>query len=168
PHLSRSCQARTGPAPPAGAVWAGRRSRRQGGRHGTDRADGAARPVDSRPLQARGADVRPGADARANHGETATTPAGHGRPLRGHRMARGDRRAASGAGQTRAGGRPAQHAIRNVDIRPAVGVRMGVPAEKLRDVLTFETSPAFGERERAALRVSEQVTRAELEGTDDY
>ena len=54
-----------------------------------------------------------------------------------------------------------------MDIRHAVGVRMGVPAEKLRDVLTFETSPAFGERERAALRFSEQVTRADLEVTDD-
>ena len=54
-----------------------------------------------------------------------------------------------------------------MDIRHAVGVRMGVPAEKLHDVLTFETSPAFSERERTALRFSEQVTRADLEVTDD-
>lgn len=54
-----------------------------------------------------------------------------------------------------------------MDIRHAVGVRVGVPAEKLRDVLTFETSPAFSDRERAALRFSAQITRADLEVTDD-
>ena len=54
-----------------------------------------------------------------------------------------------------------------MDIRRAVGVRVGVPAEQLRDVLTFETSQAFSERERAALRFSEQVTRDDMEVTDE-
>jgi alkylhydroperoxidase family enzyme len=54
-----------------------------------------------------------------------------------------------------------------MDIRRAVGVRVGVPAEQLRDVLTFETSQAFSDRERAALRFSEQVTRDDLEVTDE-
>jgi alkylhydroperoxidase family enzyme len=54
-----------------------------------------------------------------------------------------------------------------MDIRHAVGVRMGVPGAKLRDVLTFETSPAFSERERAALRFSERITRADLEVSED-
>ncbi|HEY7251939.1 MAG TPA: hypothetical protein VIF11_01035 [Methylomirabilota bacterium] len=54
-----------------------------------------------------------------------------------------------------------------MDIRHAVGVRVGVPAEQLRDVLSFETSRAFGDRERAALRFSEQVTRDDLDVTDD-
>ena len=38
-----------------------------------------------------------------------------------------------------------------MDIRHAVGVKMGVPAEKLADVLTFQASSRFSERERAAL-----------------
>jgi alkylhydroperoxidase family enzyme len=54
-----------------------------------------------------------------------------------------------------------------MDIRHAVGVRVGVPAEQRRDVLSFETSPAFSDRERAALRFSEQVTRDDLDVTDD-
>jgi alkylhydroperoxidase family enzyme len=54
-----------------------------------------------------------------------------------------------------------------MDIRHAVGVRVGVPAEKLRDVLAFETSPAYSDRERAALRFSAQITRSDLEVTDD-
>ncbi len=54
-----------------------------------------------------------------------------------------------------------------MDIRHAVGVRVGVPAEQLRDVVSFETSPAFSDRERAALRFSEQVTRDDLDVTDD-
>jgi alkylhydroperoxidase family enzyme len=35
-----------------------------------------------------------------------------------------------------------------------------VRAKRLRDVLAFETSRAFSDRERAALRFFEQVTRA--------
>jgi alkylhydroperoxidase family enzyme len=54
-----------------------------------------------------------------------------------------------------------------MDIRHAVGVRVGVPAEQLRDVLSFETSRAFSDRERAALRFSEQVTRDDLDVTDE-
>jgi alkylhydroperoxidase family enzyme len=54
-----------------------------------------------------------------------------------------------------------------MDIRHAVGVRVGVPAEQRRDVLSFETSRAFSDRERAALRFSEQVTRDDLDVTDD-
>lgn len=54
-----------------------------------------------------------------------------------------------------------------MDIRHAVGVRKGVPPEKLRDVLTFETSPVFDERERAALAFAERITRADLEVSED-
>ena len=53
-----------------------------------------------------------------------------------------------------------------MDIRHAVGVRVGIPAEKLAALATYETSPLFGEREKAALEFAERVTRAELEVTD--
>ena len=36
-----------------------------------------------------------------------------------------------------------------MDIRHAVGVKVGVPAEKLADVLTYRQSPHFTEGERA-------------------
>ncbi|HEU4439539.1 MAG TPA: hypothetical protein VFT36_09815 [Methylomirabilota bacterium] len=54
-----------------------------------------------------------------------------------------------------------------MDIRHAVGVRKGVPAEQLRDVLTFETSPFFDERERAALAFAEQITRADRDVSEE-
>lgn len=54
-----------------------------------------------------------------------------------------------------------------MDIRHAVGVKMGVPAEKLADVLTFRTSPHFSERERVALQFCERITRDDLEVSDE-
>ena len=54
-----------------------------------------------------------------------------------------------------------------MDIRHAVGVKMGVPAEKLADVLTFRASPHFNERERVALQFCERITRDDLEVSDE-
>jgi len=53
-----------------------------------------------------------------------------------------------------------------MDIRHAVGVKVGVPAEKLADVQTYGSSPQFSERERAALDFGERTTRDDLEMTD--
>jgi alkylhydroperoxidase family enzyme len=50
-----------------------------------------------------------------------------------------------------------------MDIRHAVGVKVGVPEEKLADILSYRESPWFDERERAALEFGEQVTRDDLE-----
>src|SRR5260370_39987496 len=54
-----------------------------------------------------------------------------------------------------------------MDIRHAVGVKGGVPAEKLTDVLTYRESPRFNERERAALEFCEQTIRDDLEVSDE-
>ncbi len=54
-----------------------------------------------------------------------------------------------------------------MDIRHAVGVKVGVPAEKLADVLTYRESPRFSERERAALEFCERITRDDLEVSDE-
>jgi len=54
-----------------------------------------------------------------------------------------------------------------MDIRHAVGVKMGVPTEKLGDVLTFKKSPRFDERERAALHFCERITRDDLEMSEE-
>ncbi|ROR34373.1 carboxymuconolactone decarboxylase family protein [Inmirania thermothiophila] len=45
-----------------------------------------------------------------------------------------------------------------VDINCALGMRRGVPWEKLADLERFEDSPHFDERERAVLRYAEAVT----------
>src|SRR6266704_4465249 len=54
-----------------------------------------------------------------------------------------------------------------MDIRHAVGVKMGVPAEKLADVLTFQASSRFSERERAALHFCERTIRDDLEMSEE-
>lgn len=54
-----------------------------------------------------------------------------------------------------------------MDIRHAVGVRTGVEPKKLANVLAFAGSPLFSERERAALQFSEQITRADLDVSED-
>ncbi len=54
-----------------------------------------------------------------------------------------------------------------MDIRHAVGMKVGVPAEKLADVLTYRESPRFSERERAALEFCERITRDDLEVSDE-
>jgi alkylhydroperoxidase family enzyme len=53
-----------------------------------------------------------------------------------------------------------------VDIRHAVGVKVGVPAEKLAGVLAYRDSPHFSPRERAALEFSERITRDDLDVSD--
>ena len=53
-----------------------------------------------------------------------------------------------------------------MDIRHAVGVKVGIPAAKLADVLHFEEGEQFSERERAALAFSEQIVRDDLDMSD--
>ena len=53
-----------------------------------------------------------------------------------------------------------------MDIRHAVGVRSGVPAEALADLGRYRESPHFAARERAALEFCERITRDDLEVSD--
>ena len=53
-----------------------------------------------------------------------------------------------------------------MDIRHAVGVKVGIPAAKLADVLHFEDSAQFSEREKAALAFSEHTVRDDLDMSD--
>jgi alkylhydroperoxidase family enzyme len=46
-------------------------------------------------------------------------------------------------------------------------VKVGVPAEKLGDVVTYRGSPRFNERERAALEFCERTIRDDLEMSDE-
>ena len=54
-----------------------------------------------------------------------------------------------------------------MDIRHAVGVKVGVPAEKLADVLTYPRSPNFSEREQAALQFCERIIRDDLDVSEE-
>jgi len=54
-----------------------------------------------------------------------------------------------------------------MDIRHAVGVKQGVPAEKLTDVLTYRESPHFDELERAAMEFCERTIRDDLDMSDE-
>jgi len=54
-----------------------------------------------------------------------------------------------------------------MDIRHAVGVRAGIPAEKLAALNAYKDSPQFMECEKAALEFSEQITRDDQEVSDD-
>src|SRR5262252_6240 len=54
-----------------------------------------------------------------------------------------------------------------MDIRHAVGVKVGVPADKLAEVLDYRGSPRFSPREQAALEFCERTTRDDLEMTDE-
>src|SRR5215510_5122988 len=54
-----------------------------------------------------------------------------------------------------------------MDIRHAVGVKVGVPAEKLADVLDYRGNPQFSAREQAALELCERTTRDDLEVTEE-
>jgi len=53
-----------------------------------------------------------------------------------------------------------------MDIRHAVGVKSGVPAEDLADIGRYRESPHFTARERAALEYCERITRDDLEVSD--
>jgi len=54
-----------------------------------------------------------------------------------------------------------------MDIRRAVGVKMGIAPEKLADLSAYRESDRYTERERAALAFCERVTRDDLEVTED-
>ncbi|MBI2217017.1 MAG: carboxymuconolactone decarboxylase family protein [Candidatus Rokubacteria bacterium] len=53
-----------------------------------------------------------------------------------------------------------------MDIRHAVGVKAGVPVEKLAALDAFETSEAFAERERAALSFATEIVRDDRDVSD--
>jgi len=53
-----------------------------------------------------------------------------------------------------------------MDIRHAVGVRSGVPAEALADIGRYRESRHFTARECAALELGERITRDDLEVSD--
>ncbi len=46
-----------------------------------------------------------------------------------------------------------------MDIRHAVGVKVGIPPATLEALGEYRTSPAFTERERAALQFAEEIVR---------
>ena len=54
-----------------------------------------------------------------------------------------------------------------MDIRHAVGVKAGIPAEKLAALTAYKASPHFTERDKAALEYAEQVTRDDREVSDE-
>ena len=54
-----------------------------------------------------------------------------------------------------------------MDIRHAVGVKVGVPAEKLADILMYQGSPRFNGRERAALEFCERTIRDDLDVSEE-
>jgi alkylhydroperoxidase family enzyme len=54
-----------------------------------------------------------------------------------------------------------------MDIRHAVGVRKGISAEKLTDILRYRDSPRYSERERAALDFCERITRDDLDVSEE-
>ncbi len=53
-----------------------------------------------------------------------------------------------------------------MDIRHAVGVKVGIPEDKLAALAAWEESPQFSQREKAALVFCEQITRDDLEVSD--
>lgn len=54
-----------------------------------------------------------------------------------------------------------------MDIRHAVGVKVGIPEEKLAALASYKDNPHFTAREKAALEFSEQITRDDLEVSPD-
>ena len=54
-----------------------------------------------------------------------------------------------------------------MDIRHAVGVRVGISEEKLAALPRYEESPHFTGREKAALEFSERITRENQEVSDE-
>ena len=54
-----------------------------------------------------------------------------------------------------------------MDIRHAVGVKAGIPAETLAEILDYRGNPHFSAREQAALELCERTTRDDLEITDE-
>ncbi len=54
-----------------------------------------------------------------------------------------------------------------MDIQHAVGVNAAIPIGKLAALLSYEDSPQFTEREKAALEFSEQITRDDRHVSDE-
>lgn len=54
-----------------------------------------------------------------------------------------------------------------MDIRHAVGVKVGLAEAKLAALDDYRSSPHFDGRERAALEFSERIVRHDLDVTDD-
>ena len=54
-----------------------------------------------------------------------------------------------------------------MDIRHAVGVKVGIDDAKLEALSEYQTSPLFSPRERAALEYAEQIVRDDEEVSDD-
>ncbi len=54
-----------------------------------------------------------------------------------------------------------------MDIRRAVGVKVGIPVEKLAALTSYKETLLFTEREKAALEFSEQITRGDQEVSDE-
>ena len=54
-----------------------------------------------------------------------------------------------------------------MDIRHAVGVKAGIPDETLAALSSWETSPAFDPRERAALAFATRIVRDDEDVTDE-
>jgi alkylhydroperoxidase family enzyme len=50
-----------------------------------------------------------------------------------------------------------------MDIRHAVGVKVGVSSAKLAGLLDYRDSASFTEREKAALELAERMTRSDME-----
>lgn len=53
-----------------------------------------------------------------------------------------------------------------MDIRHAVGVKVGISEAKLADLPSYKASPWFSERETAALEYAERITRDDEEVSD--
>ncbi|MBI4610479.1 MAG: hypothetical protein HY726_15890 [Candidatus Rokubacteria bacterium] len=53
-----------------------------------------------------------------------------------------------------------------MDIRHAVGVKAGIPAEKLAALGSYRESGAFTEREKAALEFAELISRDDADVSD--
>jgi alkylhydroperoxidase family enzyme len=54
-----------------------------------------------------------------------------------------------------------------MDIRRAVGVKMGVRPEKFADLQRYQDSARYSDRERAALSFCEQISRDDLDVTEE-
>ena len=54
-----------------------------------------------------------------------------------------------------------------MDIRHAVGVKVGIPSAKLAALSSWEMSPAFSARERAALEFATGIVRDDRDVTDE-
>ena len=54
-----------------------------------------------------------------------------------------------------------------MDIRHAVGVKAGIPSEKLAVLMSYKESPQFTNREKSALEFSERITRDDQEVSDE-